>query len=246
MKKQIISLLIMLLIGSVCWADGFLINSYKYASSGGGYSTPAYVSSTTGGDSAESSTLASSSFSVSAGNAIIVGVSNYTTTQRTVSSISDTAGNTYVLCGSRYQPDSYFTAETWVAYNSTANASNVITVTYSGGATYRALVAHQVSGIATSSAFDKQASSTGATSSASVGPTDTTTQGAEYIFAFFMVSSTMTGTAGTNYTERVDATQIYSEDRVVTSTGAYSAAATFSTSGETYWSMIATFKAKAL
>jgi len=243
MKKQIIALLIMLLIGLACWADGLMINSYKYASS---YETPAYVNSTTGSGADTSSTVASSAFSVSAGNAIIVGVSNYTSIQRTVSSISDTAGNTYVRCGNRYQPDSYFTSEVWAAYNTTANANNVITVTYSGGATYRAMVAHQVSGIATSSAFDKQAASTGSPSSASVGPTDTTTQGAEYIFAFFMVSDSMTGTAGTNYTERVDADQIYSEDRVVTSTGAYSASATFSTSGDAYWAMISTFKAKAL
>lgn len=243
MRRYPLILLALLLFGSLCRADGITINSYRYAS---GYATPAYVNSTTGSGADESSTVASSAFSVSAGNAIIVGVSNYTSTQRTVSSISDTAGNTYVRCGNRYQPDSYFTAETWVAYNTTANANNVITVTYSGGATWRAMVAHQVSGIATSSAFDKQAASTGSPSSASVGPTDTTTQGAEYIFAFFMVSDSMTGTAGTNYTERVDVDQIYSEDRVVTSTGAYSASATFSTSGEAYWAMISTFKAKAL
>ena len=36
MSKQIVSLLIMLLIGSVCWADGLMINSYRYVASGGG------------------------------------------------------------------------------------------------------------------------------------------------------------------------------------------------------------------
>ena len=34
MKKQIIALLIMLLIGLACWADGVMINSYRYVTSG--------------------------------------------------------------------------------------------------------------------------------------------------------------------------------------------------------------------
>ena len=36
MKKQIIALLIMLLIGLACWADGVMINSFRYVTSGTG------------------------------------------------------------------------------------------------------------------------------------------------------------------------------------------------------------------
>lgn len=231
---------------------------YRYKASGGSYGswrkaesspaeyeTPAYVNSTTGSGSGSASTLAATSFSVTTGNTIIVGISNYTTTQRTVSSISDTAGNTYARCGSVYQPSSNFTQETWVAYNITGNASNVITATYSGAATYRGMVAHQVSGLATSSAYDKQATNFATSTSATVGPTSTTAQTYEYLFAFFMVFDTGTGTAGANYTERVDAGQIYSEDRVVTSTSTYSATATLSGGGSGYGAMLSTFKAKA-
>jgi hypothetical protein len=69
-----------------------------------------------------------------------------------VSSIADTAGNTYSYTG-RYT-DSDATIEIWFAQNITGNASNVVTATLSGAATERRISVTQYSGCATSSIQD--------------------------------------------------------------------------------------------
>jgi hypothetical protein len=216
---------------------------YLLVASGGGtpdpdpeYNTPAYVNGTSGSADPSAATLALTAFSTTSGNAIIVGAFDYDGTS--VSGVTDTASNTYVYCGK--DPSNYM--EVWAAYNITGNSSNVITITWASATTARRGSAHQVSGIAASSAFDVfgHGSSTGtAVSTASV----TTTQTHEYLFGWMIEASSSTPTPGSGWTTRVDpAGSIWSGDQIVTSTGSYNFTATLGSSA-LWYAVIATFKA---
>ncbi len=114
----------------------------------------AFVNATGANDATSALTIATPALSVTAGNTIIVSVSSYTATKRTVSSITDTAGNTYTRCGNQEAGDASHDQEVWVAANILGNASNVVTVTFSGSAAWRYVIAAQYSGLATLSPYD--------------------------------------------------------------------------------------------
>lgn len=215
-----------------------------------GYATPAIDGTPAYGMASSGSSIDTSAIATTTGNTIIALVFIYgDTNTRQVSSIADTASNTYTLCGTRYQPATGVSMEAWIAHNITGNASNVPVATFSGaldavGIAYMYQI--EVTNLHASAAFDKLAGATVAeTTALATGTTATTAQTHEYILGFFVANASITCTPGTNYTERSDDSGVYLEDRSVTSAGAYQATATASSSCDAY-GLIATFKAKAL
>ena len=175
-----------------------------------------------------SSTIAASAFAATAGNSIVVLTSNYTSGGMAVTSITDTAGNSYSRAGSAGGGDANHTMEAWLAHDITGNAANVVTVNFAGSAAYRAVIALQYIG---GLAFDAQSQFSLDAGSMVTHTTDTTpTTGANGVvvglfvtwddgYAFSSSSpSILRETAG-------DAAAV---DRIVTSPGGYSVAVTTS------------------
>jgi hypothetical protein len=175
---------------------------------------------------ASAPTIVTPAFSVTAGNTIIVCVSSYTPNNiRTVSSITDTAGNTYTICGNResYDPTTH-DQEIWVAANIVGNASNVVTVTFSGGAKWRYVIAAQYSGLSKSSPYDV-GSALRLTASGTTHTTNTavTTVAKELCLGWFVNSDTAYAYSATSpYNLRYSADDSCIVDRIVCGTGTYS------------------------
>ena len=240
MRRKIFLILVaLLLIAFPAYAVKYLL-----VASGGStpdpdpeYNTPAYVSGMSGAGDASQTTLALTTFSTTSGNAIIVGAFDYGGVN--VSGVADSADNTYVYCGK----DSSNQLEIWAAYNITGASDNIITITWASAVVGRRGVAHQVSNIAASSAFDRFASANGTGTAVDSSDTLTTTQTDEYLFAWMIEGAGSTITPGSGWTERLNPTGApWSGDRVVTTTGAYDFTATLGAS-DAWWATLATFKA---
>lgn len=91
-----------------------------------------------------SATLTTTPFSAVAGNTIIVLVRTSTITTGSVSSVTDTAGNTYTRIGASTQFAAGLFA--YAASNITANASNIVTATMDASHTFCWVAAIQYSG----------------------------------------------------------------------------------------------------
>ncbi len=118
------------------------------------------VNTSSGSDytGASSSSLAVSAASLTTGNFIVVGLRFYNPGNNiTVTSITDTAGNTYTKATGRQGTYTTTRGETWYAKNTTANGSNVVTVHTSSAVQYWGVVTTQYSGIDTSSPLDTTA-----------------------------------------------------------------------------------------
>lgn len=116
------------------------------------------------------STIASDSINITGGNTIVVVTlavdPEYGTNPPTVTSITDTASNTYTRCGPIDQVDTWINCEMWVATNVTGNSSNIVTANLSGNGGSRKIAVIQYSGLATSDVYDTTAyNSWGATGS---------------------------------------------------------------------------------
>lgn len=186
--------------------------------------TIAFVNATGANNASSAGTIATPAFSVTAGNTIIVSVSSYTATKQTVSSITDTAGNTYTRCGNREAGDASHDQEVWVAANILGNASNVVTVTFSGSAAWRYVIAAQYSGLATSSPYDV-GSALIITASGTTHTTNTavTTVANELCFGWFVTwDNPYTYSATCPYTLRWTQSDSHIVDRIVSRTGTYS------------------------
>jgi hypothetical protein len=118
-----------------------------------------------------------------------------TVNNTTVSSITDSAGLTYSL---RATSGGASPIELWSARSNGAQASNTITVTYAGTATFGRVIAFGVSGTDASDPWDDHASTpnTGTSDPATVSTTASDT----FIIGAFR-GSTSDPTAGTDYTE---------------------------------------------
>jgi hypothetical protein len=212
-----------------------------------GSSSIEFVNETHGYGSGSATTIAASATSHTAGNllAVIVGNSKSGTSGVTVSSISDTAGNTYTFIDKRteYNSSSGYTGdiEIWYAKNISGNANNVVTATFSASTEYREISVLQYSGADTSAPYDVSNTGTGTSTSQSTAAS-TTTYADEVIVAGYYEAATGTFTAGTNFALRYDGTYLGTEGRVVSSTGSYGSAITYSTSAS-YIAVHATFKA---
>src|ERR1041385_1939058 len=97
-------------------------------------------------DGTSSNTLVSGSLNHTAGNLIHIGSRNSTSDVATILSITDTANNEYFKITSitTYANDNH---EVWIARNINGNASNVITINFSGSVPYRSATISQYSGL---------------------------------------------------------------------------------------------------
>jgi len=190
-------------------------------------------------------TIAAPAANHTTGNLLVVFVGCHSISV-TVSSIADTAGNTYTKVTSI--KDSYDTIECWYAKNITGNANNVVTATYSDSVDYRTITVDQYSGCDTSTPLDQYNTGTGNDTAPTTGNI-TTTAADEVLVAGVYLRVSKTITAGTNYTLRTltNSAPSYaaSEDRIISATGTYNA--TFSLDSATYWiTIVASFKAAAV
>jgi len=160
-----------------------------------------------------------------------------------ISSVTDTKGNAYTLAVGPTSVTGFGTAAIYYAKNivaATAGA-NTITVAFAGNVQYPDLRIAEYSGIDTTSPLDVTASATGTGTLGSSGSASTTH--ANDLIVGSNATSTGTSAAGTGFTSRVitgfDGAIL--EDQVVSTTGAYSATAPISPSGQ--WIMqMAAFK----
>lgn len=212
----------------------------------------AYVSGTGGVSAGSSGTIAATAFSVTTGNALFAWVQSYTNgNQRTVSQVTDTAGNSYTRQGNIEHGDSNHSAECWAAFNITGNASNTVTATFSGNAQNRDINVVQYSGIATSSAFDQAAAlniDAGTPTSHTTNTTGTTAQADEVVIGYFIawnIATPYTPSATSPYNlRRVNTDSSFVADRIVAATGTYSVTASTTQAGQLAM-MVRTFKAAA-
>jgi len=218
--------------------SGNLTNGYTYTSSSGGGGTIRFVQV-----KAATPQTASSSVSVAyavaetAGDLNIVAV-GWNDATSTVSSISDSRGNSYSLAigpttGSGIRQSIYYA-------RNIAGGSNTVTVTFNQAAAAVDLRVLEYSGLDTASPLDVTAGAAGSGTAPSSGSA-TTTAANELIFGAGMTTTHFTG-AGSGFTSRIitspDAD--IAEDRTVTATGSYNATAPNSSSN---WVMqVATFQ----
>jgi hypothetical protein len=165
-------------------------------------------------------------------NVVVVG---WNDTTSTVQSVVDSAGNVYSLAigpttGTGVRQSIYYA-------NNIKAGSNTVTVTFSQPATYPDIRILQYRGVTT---LDKIAGASGNGTSANSGAA-TTTAANELIFGASTIRQTTTG-PGTGFTSRIITSpdSDIAEDRIVTSTGAYSATATVS--GGDWVMQMVTFK----
>ncbi len=103
----------------------------------------AFVNQTTGNDEGAGTTVASSAFVATAGNTIAVAAGTYFS-DAVVSTVTDTAGNTYAK---KHERKTQGSVEIWVATNVTGHATNVVTVTFTASVgSRRSLCLAQFSG----------------------------------------------------------------------------------------------------
>jgi hypothetical protein len=202
----------------------------------------AFVNLTSGTSDASATTIPATAANHTAGNLIVVHVNWSTNT--TLNSVADTAGNTYTrVASSKGNNGTTDHTETFYAANITGNASNVVTPTFSAGSTFRRVIVHQYSSADTTPA--DVAGSGNVAAAATVTSSSFTTTLADEVISAAMGSAGLDSNvnAGTNFTRRVAAlgTDSHSEDRIVSVTGAYTASFTWATNQDA-WITAATFK----
>jgi hypothetical protein len=200
----------------------------------------AFVNSFFSGGSTSGTSATVGPKALTAGNLLVLIVA-CKSTALTVSTITDTAGNTFTSCGANSVSTANFRTEVFYVPNARANASNTVTVTMSGTVTDLNLAILQYSGAATTSPFDVAVTSTGsgtALTSGSFTPSTTNEVGV----AFGIQTNAVTGdTAGTNYTLRDSGLGtatcfLGGEDRLLLPAGAQTATMTANASAT--WQMV--------
>jgi hypothetical protein len=172
----------------------------------------ANVQATAGGSDTGTgaSSVATSAFgsSTTTGNAIFVAIYWYDS-PITITSVQDTAGNSYTPVGTTYT-DTLEAQQCahYYALNITGGASQVVTANFStAAAQYKRIVAHEASGIATSSALDKDSVGKSQTGTSVTDNAVTTTTNGQYIFSSVMnVSGTATFSSGAGFSEPANST----------------------------------------
>ncbi|MEZ0391781.1 MAG: hypothetical protein ACAH59_06170 [Pseudobdellovibrionaceae bacterium] len=157
-----------------------------------------------------------------AGNLNVVVISWYGNTG-TVSSIGDTAGNSYSLAVGPTR-GSFSTQYIYYAKNIVASSTNAVTVNLSSSPSGISIYVHEYQGLDTSSPLNVTAVGTGSTTSITSANL-TTTQACALLFAAGYEGGTFT-TNGTNYKSAMNFNGNYTQHRVVSSTGTYNSTGT--------------------
>lgn len=183
--------LVLALSGLVLWASA-------------AQAQPAYVNSAPVITAVNATTTPFTATSLTTGNLITVHVRWSTDFQ--LSSITDTASNTYTAVAPRQTISGTNYNQLWYAFNVTGNASNVVTLTFAGAVTNIYGVTAQYSGLATVSPLNSTTSAV-ATNTIVTSPSFSTGQTAALIVTAVGVTNgngsslTPSGTSGT-YTSR--------------------------------------------
>lgn len=207
----------------------------------------AFVSTGSGNGSSASTTLALSAINLASGNFVCATFKSEGGV--TLSSVADTAGNTYtLLTGTTYAVgDAALTGA--YAMNTASHATNVVTGTFSGSASWRQGGCIQYSGVATTSALDVQGYNSATSGTAVSSGAVTTTQNDEVCVGFVgsytgeTYSSRLINGAAAN--TRVTGSDFAMWDTIVSATFS-SGTAAVTQSASSHWACgIATFKAAA-
>jgi hypothetical protein len=161
-------------------------------------------------------------------NVVVVG-SNDTT--HTVTSVKDSANNTYTLAvGPTQNTAGNLSQSIYYAKNITAGGSNSVTVTFSGATAYPDIRILEYSNADQNSPVDVAAAATGDSGSSTVTTSSATSNANDLLFGANMVTSITSG-AGAGFTTRIITPQDgdIAEDRSVSATGIYTANANIST-----------------
>lgn len=195
-------------------------------------------------NSSSASNITAPAISITGGNLIVVGTS-LSSTAVSVSSVTDTALNTFVQGTSCLVSTSSERIDIWYAKNVTGNASDAVKVNYSGAVGFQSVSVVQYSGADATSPFEVCAIGSGLSgttlTSASFSPAASTNM--NYAFAHGPGSSP-TFTAGTNYSMIRTNAFFGAEERLSVPSGAQTATETIGVSAA--WQIsVASFKAAA-
>lgn len=127
----------------------------------------AVVNRAQGGSTASSTTVASPATSHTAGNLLVAMIEWNNGGGHTISGIANTAGDTWIQCGTVVTAGSNDIAIYYVK-SSLGHASDVVTLTFGAAQIYRAIVVYQISGADTTSPLVSVRSNNGATSPATL------------------------------------------------------------------------------
>ncbi len=216
----------------------FLLATFALAQSGNAQTHVATVTKYT--SSAVSNISKSLPSSSTNGNLIIVHLS-YDNVARSVSSVTDTKGNTYTRINGPTTWNTTFRSELWYAYNITGGGAAInVTATLTGSSTsYMQIYISEYSGVLTTAdPLDQKATRTGSSTSITVGP-KTTAYGNELVYAVAIgASGTLSRGAGFNL--RSSANENIVEDKNAPTPGSYNA--TFTSAGGNWVGEMATFR----
>jgi len=218
-------------------------SALQVTTSGAPAPAPAFVQLAERTATASSSTASTAGFSAAtkSGDTIIVWVW-YNSNAQSVTSVTDTAGDTYARAvgpttGTGTQ--GAWRQELWYARNIVGKSGVVVTATFSGTFSgEKALTAHEYSGLDPVAPLDATSASVVTAANATSGAV-TTAYPRELIFGAAIFAGV--GTSGSGFTQRSWIAENASEDKVVSSIGSY--AATFTNVSQPVVVQMATFKA---
>ena len=220
--------------------SGTLTNGYTYTTGTGGGGTIAFVQVNAADPQTASASVPVAYLTAqTAGNLNVVAV-GWNDTTSTVSSVTDTRGNTYIQAGTTTTGTGMRQA-IYYAKNITAG-SNTVTVAFNQAAAFVDVRVLEYSGIDTSSPLDVTAVASGTGTSASSGAA-TTNSASELVFGAGMTGGHYSA-AGTGFTSRIITSPDgdIAQDKTVSAAGSYSAVATLGYSS-TWIMQMATFRA---
>ncbi len=171
-------------------------------------------------------------------NVVVVGWNN---TSASVNSVGDSDGNVYALAVGPAQVSAALTQSIYFAKNIRAASAgaNAVTVNFNGSAASADIRVLEYSGVDPVTPVDVVSSATGKSTS-SASPTAVTTNASDLILGANIVVSLTTG-PGSGFTQRIltnpDGDMV--EDKIVSSTGSYSASAPLGSSASWIMQMVA-------
>jgi len=220
---------------SIIFADDLLLATFETAASSSASAlAPAYVQSKK--NSVTNSVTLDNP--VTSGNLIVVGLTVYNAAIPT-NAISDNKGNTYTKVAEAINGSDH--AAIFYAKNVTGGSSFTITSSVNG-----TVAAHEYSGLATSTVFDKTATSTGSSATPTTGNVTTSTSSELYFGLAWSKNDSDAWSAGAGYTLREQETNNNTAERIATEDAILLTASTtfarFTTTTSNPWAAaIATF-----
>lgn len=195
------TLLTLLLMPALCWSQTIITGGSRQVFASGPVYAPTLVGTPVGQDNTgtSSSTIVSPAHSHTAGNGIGVLIRGGAV-GLTVSSVTNTAGDTFTRAAASYVSNGQIT-DVWYTCNTAGNASDVVTATLSASNSYNVMVVFEITNQNPASCLDT------ATNGTSTGGTNTVTSSSFTPLANDFIAaisgqdcSAGAWTAGTGYT----------------------------------------------